>query len=351
MNLCFNRLTNNRLLLASFSCVLASIPASAFATNVGPTFYGKAMLTLDHVDNKGAGLITQNKSAATKHDWELNSNASRLGVKGEMDMDIEGLSAIYQAEYEINVDDGVNGDTAFSQRNTFAGLKGQWGQVIAGKFDTAFKASEGKVDQFNDLIPDIDALIGGQNRLANNIQYSSPKLFENYLLTIDFLPAEDTDVDLDGVKDTGVADTISASAQAEWDHWYLALAYDNEQVSRRSVDGIVRGNSIRFVSAYHQDAWEAGFLVQQSTDTTPGSNKKDDSCLLSGAWTLNKTKLKAQVGYSKGNTSEEEGTLSALGVDYALAKKTTMFGYASNLNLDNASIEDNTIGLGMVHSF
>ena len=340
-----------RLLLASFSSILCSLPVAVSAASVGPTFYGKAFLTLDSLDQEGAGLVLQNKTAAEKNNWELNSNASRLGVKGETELDIEGLTAIYQAEYEINVDDGSNGDTAFSQRNTFAGLKGNWGQVIAGKFDTPFKTAEGKVDQFNDLIPDIDLFIGGQNRLANSVQYSSPKL-GIWQLNADFLPAEDVDVDRDGTKDTGVADTISASAVAQWcDHWYAALAYDSEQAARRSVDGIVRGNALRAVAAFNSSNWEAGVLLQQTQDTTPGSDLKDDSYLLSGAWTINKTKLKAQAGYTKGDVSEEEGTVGTIGVDYSFAKKTQVFGYASYLALNKSELEDSVLGLGLLHSF
>jgi hypothetical protein len=345
-------LAHRRLLIASFSSVLCSLPIAVSAANVGPTFYGKINVSLDNLEQEGAGLLTQNKPAVGKNDWELNSNASRLGVKGEVDLDIEGLQAIYQAEYETNIDDGTTGDSAFSQRNTFAGLKGAWGQVIGGKFDTPFKTAEGKIDQFNDLTADIDALIGGQNRLANSVQYTSPKLADFYVFTADFIPAEDVDIDADGVKDTGVADTISASAVAQWgDHWYAALAYDSEQAARRSVDDVVRGNAVRAVGTYHQDAWEAGLLLQQTEDTTPNSDKNDASYLVSGAWTINKTKLKAQAGYSKGGLSDEEGTLVALGVDYALAKKTYVFGYASNLSLNKVSAEDNALGLGISHSF
>jgi predicted porin len=347
----FSFSAHRRLLIASVSSFWCSLPIAASAATINPTFYGKAFVTLDSIDQEGAGLVLQNKAAAPKDNWELNSNASRLGVKGETELEIEGLSAIYQAEYEINVDDGSGGDSSFSQRNTFAGLKGHWGQVIAGKFDTPFKTAEGKVDQFNDLIPDIDLFIGGQNRLVNSVQYSSPKL-GLFQLTADFIPAEDVDIDRDGVKDTGVADTVSASVVTQWcDHWYAALAYDGEQAARRSVDGIVRGNALRAVVVFNSSAWEAGVLLQQTQDTTPSSDLKDDSYLLSGAWTLNKTKLKAQAGYTKGDVSEEEGTVGTIGVDYSLAKKTLVTGYASYLALNKSELEDSVFGVGLLHSF
>lgn len=337
-------------LLCSFS--LSAAAADSAAAKTGPTFYGKVFLSVDKADIEGASLITQNKPAISSNVSELNSNASRLGVKGEVPLDVEGLSAIYQVEYEVNVDDGNNGDTAFSQRNTFGGLQNEWGKIIAGKFDSPFKAAEGKIDQFNDLKADIDLLIGGQNRVANIVQYSSPKLAEAYQVNAAFMPAEDVDVDLDGIKDTALADSVSASVVADLnDSWYAALAYDGEQAARRSVDGIVRGNALRAVGIYHQDLWEAGLLVQQTRDTAPGSDKRDDSYMVSGALTLDKTKLKGQVGYSKGSVSEEEGLMATLGVDYALAKKTYLFSYLSNLTLNNSGLEDNIIGAGISHSF
>lgn len=334
-----------------FAGVAFGVEKNATEKN-GPDFYGKINVSLEHSALEGAGLVVQNKPALPSSQSELNSNASRLGVKGETPLDIEGLTAIYQLEYELNVDDGSNGDTAFSQRNTFAGLQSSWGKVIAGKFDTPFKTAEGKIDQFNDLKPDIDLLIGGQNRLANSVQYSSPKLGDIYQLHADFLSAEEVDVDLDGIKDTGLADSISASVVAEWSQQLsTALAYDSEQATRRSVDGIIRGNALRAVANWQINNWEAGVLLQQARDTTPGSDKRDTSYLLSGAWTINKTKLKAQAGFSKGHISEEEGTVATLGADYLLAKNSLLFGYVSDLSLHNTHLEDQTIGVGLSHKF
>ena len=46
----------------------------------------------------------------------------------------------------------------------------------AGKFDTPFKVSQGKIDQFGDLRGDINEIVGGSERANNIIQYSSPKI-------------------------------------------------------------------------------------------------------------------------------------------------------------------------------
>ena len=143
---------NKKLLAIAVGAVIA-LPGAALAN---PKVYGKVNVTLDSMETEiAAGADTF--PAAGADDWRLNSNASRLGVKGEYDLEVGGLKALYQAEYEINVDDG--GAAPFSQRNIFAGLQGGFGTLKAGKFDTVIKTSEGKVDQFNDLAGDIECRI------------------------------------------------------------------------------------------------------------------------------------------------------------------------------------------------
>ena len=66
------------------------------------TVYGKMNLTLEMADYEF-------EDSSSDYDrWELNSNASRLGVKGSEDIN-DNLSAFYKAEYEIFPDDGSDG--------------------------------------------------------------------------------------------------------------------------------------------------------------------------------------------------------------------------------------------------
>ncbi len=323
----------------------------AFPDSPRPAFYGKLNVALEQVQSDGAGNVIQGKAPLVADQWELNSNASRLGVKGGLDLEDTGLTAIFQAEYEINVDDGSSGDTAFSQRNIFAGLRGEFGEVRYGKFDTPLKAAEGKVDQFNDLRGDLDSLIGGQNRVNNIIQYSSPLLVKAITLNAAFIPAEGTDVDQDGEADDGVADSLSLSLVYDNRTFYAALAYDQDQSARRSVDGIIRGDVVRVVGGWKTGPLELGVLLQQATDNVDGSDRKDSSYLLSGALSSEKLKFKAQFGLSEGHITDEQGTLAVVGVDYALASKANLYTYWSSLDLDDAGLGDRTIGLGTSFSF
>jgi hypothetical protein len=341
-----------------FVQVILSHATQASADDVKPLLYGRVNISLEQRDMESTGT----------EQWELNSNASRLGIKGAASLSDTALTVIYQIEYAINVDDGADGSITipanadpteqrksspapFSQRNTFAGLKGDFGQLIAGKFNTPLKTSEGKVDQFNDLYADFDVVIGGQNRANNIIQYSSPELVGNIILNTAFIPGEGTDVDADGQKDEGLADTISLSAVFDNKTIYAALAYEKNQTARRSADGINRGDIVRLVGGWKSGAMEFGALLQQTTDAVSASDNKDSSYLLSGAYAVDTLKYKFQFAQSKGDISDDKHTLTALGVDYALAKSTLLYTFLSSVNFDAADVTDTVFGVGLSHSF
>lgn len=136
-----------------------TLPVSAFADNANFTFYGKADVSYDSV-NTGNGTTTANGATAiagvTKR--VVSSNVSKFGFKGTEDLG-DGLSAIWQVEQQINIDDAAK--NTFASRNTFAGLKSEsLGTVLFGIHDTPYKIATRKLDVFGDSIADNRALLG-----------------------------------------------------------------------------------------------------------------------------------------------------------------------------------------------
>lgn len=338
---------NKKLLAIAVGAVIA-LPGAALAN---PKVYGKVNVTLDSMETEiiaGADTFP----AAGADDWRLNSNNSRLGVKGDYDLEVGGLKALYQAEYEINVDDG--GAAPFSQRNIFAGLQGGFGTLKAGKFDTVIKTSEGKVDQFNDLAGDIDSFVAGQDRANNIIQYSSPKLADSVTINVATILAEGADVDLDanGDAEEGLFDIPQVSVVFEQSGLYAALAYaQNSATATQTADGFARADIMRLVAQYKIDAFEIGGLFQQASDVTSGSDLEDTSMLVSAAFSIDRIKLKGQYGMTKGDQSDEELAMMGIGADYKLAKSSKTFVYMTKLEKDSTGEENTVFGLGLEHSF
>lgn len=338
---------NKKLLAIAVGAVVA-MPGVVLAA--GPTVYGKVNVTLDSAESEfGADTF----AAAGTDQWELNSNASRLGVKGDFDLEVGGLKAIYQAEYEINVDDG--GAAPFSQRNIFAGLKGGFGTLQAGKFDTPMKTSEGKFDQFNDLAGDIDSYIAGQDRANNIIQYTTPKLADAFSVKVALIPAEGADVDNDGTVDDGLADTMQVALTYEKGGLYVALAHaaDSADAQADIADAFPasRVDMTRLVAVYKMDALQLGALFQTTEAVTPGSDSKNTSMAVSGAYSIDRITLKAQYGLTEGDVTDEKVTMMGLGADYKLAKASKAFVYMTSLEQDQAGLENKVFGVGLEHSF
>ena len=116
------------------------------------TVYGKLFITLE------------SQEMITGTELNTKSNASRLGIKGSIELKKE-LEVIYQAEYEVDSVDGTADESnrqTFKQRNTFVGIKGSLGTLFLGTHDTAFRKSQNTIDLFNDLASDIKNILEGE---------------------------------------------------------------------------------------------------------------------------------------------------------------------------------------------
>jgi len=344
----------NKKLLAIAVGAAISVPTVALAE--GPTVYGKINLDVEMQSYDPEPAAPNNDSV-----WKLDSNASRLGVKGDFDLDVGGLQAVYKAEFQIHVDDGDSGGQVFSQRNIYGGLKGGFGQVIAGKFDTPLKTSQGKVDQFNDLDGDISSFMTGDERANNIVQYSSPTLADAFTVTVATIFNEDNDdFDDNGENENGLTDTISASVVFESGPLYVALAQDIDN-AYESLDADETGAAetidiTRLTGMFKADAFEVGAIYQIATENAnTGDDGEDTSMLLSGAFKVGKGKIKAQYGMTDGDLSENELTTTSIGYDHKLSKASKVFVYYTmDEDKDGATgdtDETDTFAVGLEHKF
>jgi len=126
--------------LAIGAAIGAAIAMPGVALADGPTVYGKVNVSYEMV---GWNVEIPSEDLDLDSDnWQVISNASRVGVKGSENI-TDDLKAIYQIEWGVNIDSG----TDMSQRDRFVGLSGGFGTVKVGKFDSPLKKAQGKVDQ------------------------------------------------------------------------------------------------------------------------------------------------------------------------------------------------------------
>ena len=100
------------------------------AAQAAPTDYGRLNLSVDYSD------LDLNTAGVEGKSWDLNSNASRVGIKGNEKLTDE-FTAVYKAEWEVQGDmKGQKGGADLTGRERYIGLKHfQLGTVRLGYID------------------------------------------------------------------------------------------------------------------------------------------------------------------------------------------------------------------------
>ena len=304
---------NKVILLGTATAMLATAPFAAASGSIDGKLYGKINVSV------------VNSDSGSEDTWKLNSNASRIGLKGSNQVS-EGLTVFYKTEFQVEVDG--DGDV-FKQRNIYAGIKGQYGSLLAGKNDTPTKLAQKKIDLFNDLEGDIMKTFAGENPVSNIIAYTTPK-YGNFSATYAVMPSE--------ANNGGLSDATSYSVNYSKGDLYVAIAGNSNVVD---ID-LVRVDLVRVVSQFKVDAWQLG-LMYQDNDTTDESGY-----FASAAYKIDNITFKAQYGSNENDTGGSDKTTLSLGADFKLAKNTKSFVFFTD-NEESSSTK--TFGLGLEHKF
>ncbi len=172
--------------LAKAAFALAAIIAHAGALAAeGPiTLYGNLYVNFESVKASGSAVSSNDIANRSR----VSSNSSNIGIRGTESLG-GGLEAWFQVENSVRPDSPQTGDT-FASRNSGVGLKGNWGSVLLGQWDTPYKNATTRLDPFsNTSIAGYTNILGGNTtstsanaatrqgfdrRQRNVIQYWSP---------------------------------------------------------------------------------------------------------------------------------------------------------------------------------
>ena len=309
--------------------IAAVLPVSALADTI---FYGKANLSYEAYDRNAV----DNENDFNEN--VLNSNASRIGVKGFEDLPETGMQAIWLIEYETAPDDGDVKGNVFTQRNIYGGFQGGFGRIIAGNFDTALKRSQKKVDLFNDQSADMkNTITSSDKRLSNSVQYDTHKLLGDFKVVVDYVSAEDKDIN-DGISSVIAYDTKAV---------YLSAAYDKDVLGKDS-------DVLRLVGQFKVGPVQLGALYEEQDK----ASKKTDGYLASVKWGFAE-KLALKLQYGESDNVREGAETANIGLDYKLSKSTKVYAlYTTEKNRkykdgagDSHSVDFDTAGVGFEIKF
>lgn len=156
-------------LIATVTVVTLTATAKAqLKTDGQMEIYGRASFSVDQLNDGG-----------TYDRTNLSSNASRLGFRGSKKLG--AMTGIWQVETELqpNLGTSTPENNRLASRDTFAGLRGSFGTLRIGKFDTPFKVAREPFNLFGDQLGDMRNLtrVGDakfDERLNNMLEYQTP---------------------------------------------------------------------------------------------------------------------------------------------------------------------------------
>ena len=308
----------------ALACLSAMAPVSADDQWVD--VYGKIMITLDKVDEDNGD-----------DQWEINSNASRFGVKGKGAAG--DLEAFYQLEWEVDMtDSSKSSDDHIKSRNQVVGLRGDFGEVFAGRHDTPTKKLQKKIDIFGDLQGDIKHSFNGEVRASNIAQYGTPKM-SGFQAKLAVIPGEDT-----GNND-GLADGTSVAFEYKTGGLNLGVSRDSDVEG----DGV---DTTRLMAQYKMDAFQFGFMFQD----TDNNGADGDGMMASAKYSSGDHAFKIQLidsdAWEAGVSSKVKySSQTSIGYDRKLGKKTTFFTYLTLSEEGASGDEDSIFGIGIVQKF
>jgi len=325
----------NKKLMAVAVAGALSAPALALAQASTLQIYGKAVFEY--------GLVDQGNGKPNM-DTLQGPGGQAIGFKGEEALG-GGLSVWYQCESSADIrgDGGAastaaaagpsNGD-GFCSRNSALGMKGGFGSVGVGKWDTPFKnvMLRGEVGAEDTGLFGVSQYTSGgstgavaganrtlwQRRQHDNIRYNSPN-FSGFQVSASFSAANSNAVN----PATGVS---NASTNAKPRVWSIGGLYDNGPLSL----GL----------AYERHSQFAGV----------GGSNDDHAWSLSGSYTF-AGKVKVGGSYIKQDYDMGAGTSAdkkawLVGVDWALSGPHSLWANYVSAGDTNSNVVATTPGAG-----
>lgn len=334
-------------------------PALAFAD---VTVYGQANLSVDMVKDGMAPSAT---------DYQLNSNTSRIGVKGSEDIG-SGVSAIAQLEGTVTMDSPANSSNGVGltfDRDTFLGLSSATaGTLVLGQHDTPYKMATRNLDMFADGIADnrgnqstsptfsgTTMMGGGHDATSGNlIAYISPSMSGFSVAAATVFGAESA------AANTTKGSAYSLAGMYVQGPFYGALAYDNSKAGDAGtgdLGGTVNDKDTAFKlgGSYTVDAFAVNAVIERLTSTPAvGTERTNTNYYLAGKFNISSTD-DVKLAYTKRGSQSgltNDANQVSVGYDHSMSRNTTVYALGTKLT-DNTTggADPSAVSFGIRHSF
>lgn len=335
--------TKTKLTLLAMACLsLTSIQSQA--QNV--TIYGRAVMSVNQVETGNANKVN-----------ELRDNASRLGFRGVEDLG-GGMAAVFGLEMGINADAGTTTSPVF--RNSYVGLRGNWGTMALGRLDSANPTGSPIYSQITSLsqfapndagaTASSTTMQNARNRTSNSIGYASPKLGPVTVRARMYLRGADT-----ATEPEDAAKSTDLGLEYQSGPLKAAIAFGKD--SRR---GGLKTNEFNDklqlgINYQLQKNWEVYLLGGLDTYKNTSTSREDvEYTLLGTSYTMGPHKLVLNMMQRDVQTSlTGVRKKNQLSYQYFLTKNTDLQAFIDNDTVDSSrsNVKVRAIGMGVRHNF
>ena len=331
------------------TAVAAALVGSMGIAQADSTLYGNVNLSINNYD------VDQGDS-----DTNMESNTSAIGVKGSEDLG-NGLSAIYQAEFQFDAANGTTGN--WTGRDQFVGLSTKkLGKVRFGTLSTTYKGYGATVDPLyrtslegrsHGLQSQLHRGKGenGQGRMTRHIRYDSPS-WAGFGFSADYsLDENDPDASDDNTyggginyKNDGILDGLWLGAA------YITSDQGGDDDAYKFGAKLNWGNFGLYGQYEHDGGLISGQLQGGNTDTAPLPDTTDGQNMWFAALSYTWGNTLLYGGYGEGDNANNSTNLANSGgvanldsgfsswtvaVDHKLSKRTDVYAGYNKLDCNN----------------
>lgn len=268
---------------------------------------------------------------------------SRITLAGSEDLG-GGLKAGFSLTYGFATDATATADSTggiasggrFSGQNQILTLSGAFGTVVLGTHDNLVKSIRDNLDLFGDQTGDARSVlnVGLADARANNVvAYVSPN-FNGFSLAVGRAMDESN-------GNTDASDIDMATATYKNGPIYAAAGYHTAQ--RRAANANIEGMRLGF--GYTMGALKLVALYQD-IENAGGANDDRKTWGLGAAYAMGPMTFKGQYYSVDDKQANQDAKLMAVGMDYALSKRTTVQAAYSKFKNDSGAEYGNTSGFG-----
>lgn len=224
--------------------------------------YGKANVSTEYQDSDtNRRRVPGTKGRTTNGgDFDVSSNSSRIGLKGVIPLGTTpALSALYQIELQVNLDRGGTGADFFNVRNTFVGMGTEYGDVLFGFYDTAFKLVGEDFTIWGDTAADRRNILGASPINGNrmDVRYRNMIMYRFKSDAMLLVAQYSTDTQNGaGVPDNNNNDSFSIGGEYKFGMFQVGAALERDSHELAALGGVGGGAGVpAFAAATADSAW------------------------------------------------------------------------------------------------